>query len=52
MAKTFAIDYGLNYNTPAESISKSMAIAAAVTPAGTADALLLIGVNGADLLLS
>lgn len=33
VAKTFAIDLGLNYNTSDASITNGMAIAAAVTPA-------------------
>jgi hypothetical protein len=38
------VDWGLNYNTPEESIAKGMAIAAAVTPAGIDAAIALIGV--------
>ena len=51
VAKTFAIDWGLNYNTPAESISQGMAIAAAITPTSTAAAISLIGVSAADMVL-
>jgi hypothetical protein len=51
VAKTFAVDWGLNYNTAAESISQGMAIAAAVTPTGTTAALALIGVTGSELQL-
>jgi serralysin len=51
VAKTFAIDWGLNNNTPAESISQGMAIAAAVTPTGTAAAIALIGVTASELQL-
>jgi Ca2+-binding RTX toxin-like protein len=49
VAKTFAVDWGLNYNTSADSISNGMAIAAAVTPTSTAVAISLIGVSAADL---
>lgn len=51
VANTFAIQWGLNYNTPSESISQGMAIAAAVTPAATDVALSLIGVTSGDLQL-
>lgn len=51
VAKTFAVDWGLNYNTPAESISQGMAIAAAVTPTGTTTAIALIGVTGSEFQL-
>ena len=49
VAKTFAIDWGLNYNTPAESISQGMAIALAVTSTSTAAAIALIGVSAGDM---
>jgi Domain of unknown function (DUF4214)/FG-GAP-like repeat/RTX calcium-binding nonapeptide repeat (4 copies) len=49
VAKTFAVDWGLNYNTPSESIINGMAIAAAITPSSTAAAINLIGINSADL---
>lgn len=49
VAKTFAIDWGLNYNTSTDSITQGMAIAAAVTPTSTAAAIALIGVSAADL---
>jgi Ca2+-binding RTX toxin-like protein len=52
VAKTFAIDWGLNYNTAAESISQGMAIAAAVTPTGTTAAISLIGVSAPDIMLA
>lgn len=52
VAKTFAIDLGLNYNTSDASITNGMAIAAAVTPTSTAAAISLIGVNIADVQLS
>jgi uncharacterized delta-60 repeat protein len=49
VAQTFAIDWGLNYNTPQDSITQGMAIAAAITPTGTQDAIALIGVSGAEM---
>jgi len=51
VANQIAIQWGLNYNTPGESISQGMAIAAAVTPDGTEVALALIGVTDANLQL-
>lgn len=51
VAKTFAIDLGLNYNSSNDSITNGMAIAAAVTPTSTAAAISLIGVNIADVQL-
>ena len=51
VAKTFAVDWGLNYNTPTESITQGMAIAAAVTPTSMAAAIALIGVLPADMSL-
>jgi hypothetical protein len=45
VAQTFAIEWGLNYNTPEESIAKGMAIAAAITPTSTDAAIALIGVE-------
>jgi len=44
VADKFAVDWGLNYNTPDASISHGMAIAAAVTPTSTAAAIALIGI--------
>ena len=52
VAKTFAIDLGLNYNSSNDSITNGMAIAAAVTPTSTAAAISLIGVSAADVQLS
>lgn len=49
VAKLFAIDYGLNYNTANDSITQGMAIAAAVTSTGTAAAVTLIGVSDTAL---
>lgn len=45
VAQTFAIDWGLNYNTASDSITNGMAIAAAITPTSTAAAISLIGVD-------
>ncbi len=44
VATYFAIQQGINYNTPAESIEKGVKIAAAVTPTSTQAALDLIAV--------
>jgi hypothetical protein len=52
VAKTFSIDWGLNYNSAEESISQGMAVAAAVTSTDTAAAIALIGVNATDLQLA
>jgi Bacterial Ig-like domain/Domain of unknown function (DUF4214) len=52
VARTFAIDSGLGYLTPEESISQGMAIAAAVTSTGTAAAVALMGVDLANLNLA
>jgi cyclophilin family peptidyl-prolyl cis-trans isomerase/methionine-rich copper-binding protein CopC len=49
VAKTFAVDWGLNYNTPSDSISHGMAIAAAVTPTSTTAAITLIGVSASEM---
>jgi cyclophilin family peptidyl-prolyl cis-trans isomerase/methionine-rich copper-binding protein CopC len=49
VSKTFAIEWGLNFNTPQDSITQGMAIAAAITPTGTQEAIALIGVSGADM---
>ena len=51
VANTFAVTLGLNYNTPEASISNGMAIAAAVTPTSTDEAIALIGVSPAELIL-
>lgn len=41
----FAVQQGINYNTPEESITQTMAIVAAITPATTSTAKDLIGVK-------
>lgn len=48
----FAVQQGINYNTPEESISKTIAIVAAITPTTTTTAKNLIGVNDAQFNLS
>lgn len=45
----FAVVRGQNYNTPEESINKTMAIAAAVTPNDIASAMALAGISGTEL---
>lgn len=49
VGKTFAVDDGITYNTPADSITHGMDIAAAVTSASTDHAIQLIGVADAPL---
>jgi len=44
-ATLFAVQQGLNYNTPEESIRQGMAIAAAVTAAGIEDAVRLMNLT-------
>lgn len=51
VAKTFAIDLGLNYNTDNDSITHGVAIAAAVTPTSTDAAIALIGLSGSEMQL-
>ena len=45
IAKTVSVEWGVNYNTPEDSIAKGMAIAAAVTSDGIDNAIGLVGVN-------
>lgn len=45
VGKYFAIDQGINYNTPEESYAKGVAIAAAVTATSVQAALNLIGIS-------
>lgn len=52
VAKVFAIDFGMNFNNPEDSIRNGMAIAAAVTPTDVSAALTLIGVSSQDMILS
>lgn len=51
VANTFAVNAGLNYNTPEESISHGMAIAKAVTPTDISAAITLIGLAPDQLTL-
>ncbi|HYD95254.1 MAG TPA: FG-GAP-like repeat-containing protein [Noviherbaspirillum sp.] len=44
VADFFAVQHGLNYNTPEDSIENGMAIAAAITPTDTLAAINLIGI--------
>ncbi|HTH79840.1 MAG TPA: DUF4214 domain-containing protein [Ramlibacter sp.] len=45
VAKYFAVQEGLNYGSPSQSITSTIAIAAAVTPTSTTAATSLIGVS-------
>ncbi|MBI1835557.1 MAG: DUF4214 domain-containing protein [Burkholderiales bacterium] len=45
VAHYFAVQLGLNYNSPEESISKGMAIALEITPTSISKAIELIGIN-------
>ena len=49
VGRRFAVDWGLNYNTPEESIAKGMAIAAAIAPTSIDAAIALIGVEPGQL---
>ena len=51
VANTFAVQMGLGFLTPEESIGKGMEIAAAVTPDGIQAALELIGVTHSQIML-
>ncbi|MFZ6799883.1 DUF4214 domain-containing protein [Undibacterium sp. Di24W] len=51
VGKFFAIEQGINYNTPEESYSKGVAIAAAVTATDIQAAIKLIGVSDAGFTL-
>lgn len=51
VAKQVSISWGVNYNTSDESISKGMAIAAAVTPTATTAAIALVGVDTSGMSL-
>lgn len=44
VAKQVAVDWGLNFATPEDSVSKGIAIAKAVTPQDTAAAIGLVGI--------
>ena len=45
VAKQVALTWGVNYNTSEDSITKGMAIAAAVTPDGIDEAIQLVGIS-------
>jgi len=49
VASKFAVEWGLNYNTPEQSIANGMAVAAAITPDSVDAAIGLIGVTDADI---
>ena len=51
VGKTVAINYRVNYNNNSDAVTNGMAIAAALTPVGTTDAILVVGVNLADMRL-
>jgi hypothetical protein len=51
LAQIFAVNLALNYNTPGESITQGMKIAAAVTPTDIQAAIQLIGVHADSVLL-
>ncbi|RYF38609.1 MAG: DUF4214 domain-containing protein, partial [Comamonadaceae bacterium] len=51
VAQRFAVEMGLNYNTPQESIARGMTIADAVTPYGTSAAISLIGVTASAMVI-
>ena len=52
VSQQFAVNWGLNYNTPQDSISNGMAIAAAITSTDTAAAISLIGISPGQFVLS
>lgn len=45
IAKIVSIEWGINYNTPEDSIAKGMSVAAAVTSADIDKAIELVGIN-------
>lgn len=49
VADTFAVQLGLGYLTPEDSITEGMQIAAAITPFDTSTAIDLIGVSTIDI---
>ena len=50
VAKQVSVEWGVNYNSSQDSISKGMAIAAAITPDDTSAAIALVGVVDAVLM--
>jgi hypothetical protein len=51
VANTFAVEMGLSFATPQESISRGMEIAAAVTATDTDAAIALIGVSPDQIMI-
>ena len=51
VGKKIAVDWGISFNSDAESVSKGMAIAALVTSTATEQALELIGIRNQDISL-
>lgn len=51
VGKKIAVDWGISFNSDAESVSKGMAIAALVTSTATEQALELIGIHNQDISL-
>jgi len=49
VADSFAVEWGLNYNTLEESITQGKAIAAAITPTSIDAAIALIGIEPGQL---
>jgi len=49
VARAFAVDWGLNFNTPEDSIAHGIEIVAAITPTDTSAAIRLIGVSDTSL---
>ncbi|MFZ6799270.1 DUF4214 domain-containing protein [Undibacterium sp. Di24W] len=52
VAKTVAIDWGLNYNSDDMAITKGMQVCAAITPTDITTALSLIGISSNDMILA
>lgn len=52
VAQAMAVDWGLSYNTAGDSISQGMLIASKITPAGTIDAIGLIGISPSEIHLT
>jgi hypothetical protein len=52
VGKTFAVDQGITYNSPADSYTKAQAVALAVTATDTSAAIKLIGVSDTGFTLS
>lgn len=50
VARQVSVEWGVNYNSSQDSISKGMAIAAAITPNDTSAAIALVGIVDAGLM--